>query len=46
MVEINENELFRIPMEKIVGTNGENGISLIVEAGTSRIATLFPISLH
>jgi hypothetical protein len=45
ILQSNGNELFKIPMGKIVGTNGENGISIVVEAGTSRIVTSFPISL-
>jgi hypothetical protein len=37
------NEAFDILMGKIIGTNGETTIRIIVEKGTSKIITAFPV---
>ncbi|NEU05781.1 hypothetical protein [Clostridium senegalense] len=39
----NGNQVLDIPMGKVIGTNGEATIRIVVENGTSKIVTSFPV---
>jgi len=39
----NGNAVYNIPMGKIIGTNGEGTMRIVVEGGTSKIVTAFPV---
>ncbi|NCC88083.1 MAG: RHS repeat-associated core domain-containing protein, partial [Clostridia bacterium] len=43
ILQKNGNQVFDIPMSKIIGTNGETTIRIVVENGTSKIVTSFPV---
>ena len=36
---------YDINMKRVIGTNGENGIRIVVEAGTSNVITAYPIKI-
>ena len=42
VLQANGNRVFDIPMGKVVGTNGETFIRIVVKDGTSEIITAFP----
>ncbi len=39
----NGNQVFNIPMRRVVGTNGETSIRIVVKNGTSEVVTAFPV---
>lgn len=39
----NGNQVFNIPMGRVVGTNGETSIRIVVKNGTSEVVTGFPV---
>lgn len=39
----NGNQVFNVPMGKLIGTNGENSIRIVVKYGRSEVVTAFPI---
>jgi len=39
----NGNDVYDIPMNRTIGTKGERAVRIVVETGTSRIITAFPI---
>ena len=39
----NGNQVFNIPVRKVVGTNGETSIRIAVKNGTSEVVTAFPV---
>lgn len=39
----NGNQVFNIPMGRVVGTNGETLIRIVVKNGTSEVVTGFPV---
>ncbi|MHC1748087.1 MAG: RHS repeat-associated core domain-containing protein [Cellulosilyticaceae bacterium] len=40
----NENQVFNIPLGRVVGTNGETTIRIVVKDGTSEVVTAFPVN--
>ncbi|RNB70857.1 hypothetical protein EDM52_16540 [Brevibacillus invocatus] len=42
-VQNNGREVFNIPMGRVIGTNGEQIIRIVVEHGTSKIVSAFPV---
>lgn len=43
ILQKNGNQVFDIPMGKVIGTSGETTIRIVVENGTSKIVTSFPV---
>lgn len=43
IVQTNGNEYFDIPMGRVVGTEGQTSIRIVVEQGMRVIVTAFPI---
>ncbi|SFR61828.1 polymorphic toxin-type HINT domain-containing protein [Anaeromicropila populeti] len=43
ILQKNGNQVFNIPMRRVVGTNGETSIRIVVKNGTSEVITAFPV---
>lgn len=41
----NDPGAFIIPMGRVVGTEGETAIRLVVEAGTNKVVTAYPVKI-
>ncbi|MGX8794903.1 hypothetical protein ACR6HW_02240 [Fusibacter sp. JL298sf-3] len=42
VLQSNGNRLLEIPMGKVIGTNGEDVMAIVIEEGTSKIISAFP----